>query len=71
MSRADAARRGSELVSSAKLSLFVAFNAMVVHEALRAMGVRGISALSSRSRGGETTKEWLVREWNYIADNVD
>jgi hypothetical protein len=44
---------------------------MVVHEALRAMGVRGISALSSRSRGGETTKEWLVREWNYIADNVD
>jgi len=56
--------------NSAKLALFIAFNAMVVQEALATFGRKGVNPLSMKP-SGITTKDWLIGEWTHILDSVD
>jgi hypothetical protein len=50
-------------VTSTKLSLFIIFNALEVHEALAALG-RIVDPLSMRPR--DSTRAWLIEQWRKV-----
>src|SRR2546422_5113651 len=55
--------------ASTRLALFIAFNAMIVHEALATLG--SADPLSLRPRSGPTVRDWLVKQWKNIQTNIN
>ncbi len=63
-------RAEDDSIASSKLALFIAFNAMIVHEALATLGRAGVNPLSSRPRT-HTMKDWLIGQWRSIQVNIN
>ncbi len=58
--------------TAVKLGLFISFNAMIVHEALATLGVKGVDSLSrAPGRESESIKVWLLTEWRHISEDID